>query len=367
MADPVAWLVGLIGGWFSVQDDKEVDVEISPISLVHSSAKHRPQSFEEFVGNRQVVERLSLAVRAARKESRALPHVMLYGQPGLGKTTLAYIIANEMGAALKEVTGSTIRNQTDLYKLLLDIDFMADTQPTVLMIDECADITKAQNLPETVWFPLLEDFQFFHSLKSKSFVYKDKLWSVVDDKAIMRPFTVIGATTDPGQLTDAFRDRFPITAVLYPYKLEDLAKIIEYHAKKRGFKVENDAIIELSKRVRGNARTAVNYLLACRDRAVVEEAGMTKALVERQMQLQGVDEEGLMLDDVRVLMALHQNPRGLGLANLAGTANMRKTTITEIVEPFLKQKGYMAVTSRRVITDAGVECLRRKGLIDSES
>jgi Holliday junction DNA helicase RuvB len=368
MLNAIEWLGGFVSYWFNTEkepikqnidqdhQDEGLDEQEplqeppTPIELKAETKQTGPLSFSSFIGNESVVERLQLAIKAAQKENRVLPHILLYGQPGLGKTTLAKIIAKEIGKHLVEITGSTIKNQADLFKILMEID----ATDGILFVDEVADINKAKELPETSWLPLLQDFIFLHNLQDKTITYNSKEYAITTSKAIMRPFTIIGATTDPGDLTDAFRERFPITCVLYPYSVKDLEDIIKLHSEIRKIKISKDAISSLATRVRDNPRIAVNYLRNCNDRAIVEnDYIINKDIVLKQMSSQGVDEIGITREDIMVLKVLAEHPKGLGVKSLAGIANLRSSTIENIIEPFLKRLNFMKTTHRRFITEKG--------------
>lgn len=234
------------------------------------SISTRPKLFDAFVGNANVVERLKYAVKSAQIQNKILPHILLYGNPGLGKTTLANIIAKETGAGLYECTGSTITNQLELFKVLIQVDAIINSgKPAILFIDEIHDILNS-GLPETVWYPILEDFKFMHNLKDRIFKCGGRKLLVGTETAILKPFTVIGATTEPGNLIDALRDRFPIQCVLESYNIKDLEHIIRLHAEMRRIKIDDEAVNAIAVRSRSNARTAINFLLKCNDIAIVE-------------------------------------------------------------------------------------------------
>lgn len=357
MIDIGSWLIGLLGGWLSTESEAITVEPPEPLILEHKQPKS-PLSFSSFVGNKETVGCLQLAIKASQKENKVLPHILIYGQPGLGKTTLAKIIAEEMNKELIEITGSTIKSQADLLKILMDID----RSDGILFIDEIHSISKSKDLSEDSWLPLLQDFIFLHNLKDKNILFDDKNYLVASNKATSRPFTVIGATTDPGDLTDAFRERFPINCVLYPYNSKDLEKIIGVHAEMKEVKISKDAIVELAKRSRANPRIAINQLRNCYDRAVVENDYMIdKNVVLKQMKAMGINNIGMTRDDISVLKALFNNSKGLGVKSLAGVANLRQSTIENMVEPFLKREGFMITTHRRFITDKGKKYLKDNG------
>ena len=353
-----SFLAGLFGGWAeetsAIEEPKLMELKAN----TQISGQLSIYTFT-YNYNNAVVENLELAIKAAQKENRVLPHILLYGQPGLGKTTLAKIVAKETNQHLVEITGSTIKNQTDLFKILIELD----KTNGILFIDEIHSVVKAKELPDDSWLPLLQDFIFLHNLQDKTILHDNTTYTIDSNKAIMRPFTIIGATTDPGDLTDAFRERFPITCILYPYTNQDIQDIITLHSELRKIKINKGAIKSLSTRARDNPRIAINYLRNCNDRAIVEnDYVIDEKVVIKQMKSQGINDDGINRDDLSVLKVLAEHPKGLGVKSLAGTANVRKSTVEDIIEPWLKRKGLMETTSRRFITEKGRKYLEKNEL-----
>lgn len=353
------WLVGFIGGiWSTLFDKEQKENDTMPYFSAlkpkeRKSTVFRPEKFDQFVGNTEAVARLSLSVGAAQKLGRPLPHILLYGNPGLGKTTLANIVAKEMGSNFISITGSTVATEYDLFKMLYKLDGMINP---ILFIDEIHQIGK--NFPETVWYPILEDFILYHNLEGKTFNTDNNVFIISGNTIQMKPFTIIGATTDPAMLEDAFRDRFQIALMLKEYTKEDIIQVITYHANARDIPITNIALNSLANRVRGNPRRALSYLLACYDRMIVKDnEAITEAIVKEQMDSQHVDNMGLTDTDIQILEALYENEKGLGIANLAGTCGIKKKTLEEMIEPYLKQKKLIKTTHRRFITELGKEVL----------
>ena len=263
----IEWLVGLVGGWFGqkpkinepesepgfdpfdVPEDPMIEKEVQRILAqkipdlpqIRKNSGVRPRTFDDFVGNKEVVERLKIAIISAVKRNVPLPHILLYGTQGCGKTTLSNIIAREFGFKLKSITGSTIQSQENILSLLTEIDEeQKKGSNMVLFIDEVHDLP-SKDAPESLWLPLMEDFMFYCNDKK--------------DTTFIKPFTIIGATTDPGTLSAPLRDRFPIHCTLRVYTPEELALIIQRATGRLSIKIDENALIELGKRARGNPRT----------------------------------------------------------------------------------------------------------------
>jgi len=376
----LGYITGLVGGWFApnrnvqtleepTQQNEEPTIEEPVQPKAQASSRNvdtlRPKNFSDFIGeaNRNVVERLELAVASAVKRNATLNHILLYGNQGLGKTTLSKIIATEAGAEIVTVTGSTLLRQQDILLTLCKVEQLASNgKPVVLFIDEIHDL-RSKDAPETLWYPILEEFTFYHNLEGTQLKMDGNTYSVSGSVVKMKPFTVIGATTDPGKLSPPLRDRFQINCSLKAYSIRDLKDILLKYAHRAQINVEREAFWEVARRGRGNPRISINLLLACYDRAVVKSSGkILSSTVLKQMSSDGIDEEGLLYTDIAVLTALKAHPKGLGLGNLASSCGIRKQTIEEMVEPVLKLRGYMMTTHKRFITESGVKLLEKKGM-----
>jgi Holliday junction DNA helicase RuvB len=345
-----------------VLPEPEEEPEEEPEVLTRNPAS-RPQSWATFVGssNQNTVDRLKMAIAAAEEEQRMLPHILLYGGPGLGKTTLARILSKETDSVLIETIGSSISKQQDIYSLFMDIEnIQAQGKHAILFIDEIHDIAKG-NAPETLWFPILEEYRFFHNLRNTKLIYDGNKYLVMDSVCELEPFTIIGATTDPGELSAPMRERFTISCYLNPYTVEDLQEILKRYSGRNDIKLEEKAARSLAMRARGTPRTAINLLMACQDRAVMSKTPITETVVNEQMAADDIDEEGLTRLDMKVLEALSKMPsKGLGISNLSGASGIKNSTIVEMVEPLLKQRGYMETTHKRFITTKGLKLLQKK-------
>jgi len=324
----------------------------------------RPQKLIEFQGtsNTDVVERLQIAIASAKERKVALDHVLLYGGAGLGKTTLANIIANEMNAKLIVRTGGSITKQSDLFIVLYEIDSLQDEgKEAILFFDEIHKLS-VESMPSEMFFSLLEDFIFYSSLSGKKIMLNGEE-CIVTNNALRtdHPFTIIGATTAPGLLEKPLRERFTIHCYLKTYSAQDLTQIVKFNAEKENIKISEEAMLEIAKRARGTPRIVISFLHACRDRAIFKRSAEIDAkIVEEEMKLQGIENDGLTVLDLEILQALADNPKGLGIKTLAGVCNVDSTTLQEMVFPFLSSAKLVKTTSKRFITSLGLERLRQK-------
>ena len=303
----------------------------------------RPRSFEEYVGQHQAVGSLRVSVEAARQRGECVDHVLLYGPPGLGKTTLAGIIANEMGTTLVTTAGPAIERGGDLVGLISNL-----AEKDVFFIDE---IHRLPRVVEELLYPAMEDF-------AVNFVM-EKGMHARSIKHRLAPFTLVGATTRPGMLSAPLRERFGIFHHLDFYSDDELARIVTRSATILEAKIEPAGASEISRRSRGTPRIANRLLRRVRDYAQVKADGViTHAVARDALQREGVDARGLDKLDRRFLEAIVDVYGGgpVGLEAVAATINDDAETLSEIVEPYLLKIGFIArePRGRRVTREAYV-------------
>ena len=337
---------------------------------------YRPQTFEDFIGNDAATRRVRIAVEAAQREHRMPPHMLLWGSAGVGKTTLATIVARALDAHVHTMTGGMLDDEAGLLRLLLG--FAAQQQAgrrIVLVIDEVHGLA-ASRIPQEAWFPLLEDFTFFHAQQGSLLEFEaggcalcppetgPHHHEVLDSVLRLAPFTVIGMTTDPSDLATPLRDRFGLSVRLSEYTPEELAQVIRLHAQHRlGLALEAPITAAIAGRARGNPRIGISLLRECHDRAVVDGEALSEAVVERQASLMGLRADGMTEEDLRYLQALAANPKGLSLLSLASLLRSSAATLELMVEPWMKYRQYVLVTNRRHVQPAGKAYLASLGLL----
>ena len=293
----------------------------------------RPTSFDEYIGQTKVKESLSVYIQAAKSRKESLDHVLLYGPPGLGKTTLSHIIANELGSQFKVTSGPAIEHAADLAAILTNLN-----QNDVLFIDEIHRLNKTV---EEILYPAMEDFAL-------DFIV-GKGPSARNMRLKIKPFTLIGATTRAGMLTNPLRDRFGVICRLELYSTKELSIIINRSAKILGIKIDKDASIEIAKRSRGTPRIANRLLKRVRDYAqVLGQGHVTKEIANKTLQIMEIDDLGLDTIDRKIMMSIINKFGGgpVGLDTLAATISEDATTIEDVYEPYLLQLGFISRTPR---------------------
>ena len=298
----------------------------------------RPKGLDEYIGQSKAREQLEIFIGAARMRGEAMDHVLLFGPPGLGKTTLSHIIANELGVNLRSTSGPVLEKPKDLAAILTNLE-----KNDVLFIDE---IHRLSPVVEEILYPALEDYQIDIMIGDGPAARSIKLE--------LQPFTLIGATTRAGMLTNPLRDRFGIVARLEFYSAEELARIVHRSARLLDVPLDADGGIEIARRSRGTPRIANRLLRRVRDFADVKGSGaITKPLADRALAMLDVDLHGLDVMDRKLLEAvIHRFDGGpVGLDSVAASIGEERDTIEDVIEPFLIQQGFLQRTPRgRVAT-----------------
>ena len=305
----------------------------------------RPETIEEYVGQNDVKDNIKVFIEAAKMRNEPLDHVLLYGPPGLGKTTLSFIIAHELGVNIKTASGPSIEKAGDLAAVLSSLE-----PGDVLFIDE---IHRMPRYIEEILYPAMEDYSL------------DIIVGTDENSRNIRidlpPFTLVGATTRSGDISAPLRDRFGITAKLEFYTVEELTKIVKRTAKVLNVKIDNDAAVELAKRSRGTPRIANRLFKRVRDFALVEGNGnIDMDITDLALKRLKVDDLGLNNTDHELLLAIINKFNGgpVGVEALSSSIGEEVTTIEDVYEPYLLQIGLLKRTSRgRVVTPKAYEIL----------
>ena len=308
----------------------------------------RPRRLDEYIGQEQVRRSLAIFIQAALGRREPLDHVLFHGFPGLGKTTLSYIIANEMGAGIKMTSGPVIEKQGDLAAILTSLQ-----EGDVLFIDE---IHRLNHAVEEILYPAMEDYQLDLIIGQGPGARSVKM--------DLPRFTLVGATTRTGLLTPPLRDRFGVVLRLEFYSPEELVSIVERSSRILGLKIDRSGALELGRRSRGTPRIANRLLRRVRDFAEVGGHLVVDSMVaDEALNLLGVDQFGLDDMDRRILLAIIDKFEGgpIGLETLATVVCEEKNTLEDVYEPFLIQSGFLKRTPRgRVATAGAYEHFRRK-------
>jgi len=325
-----------------IPPDRDMDSAVAPQETVYET-KLRPNTFDDYTGQEQIKQNLHISISAAKMRKEPLDHVLFYGPPGLGKTTLAHIIASEMGSNLKTTSGPVIEKSGDLAALLTNL------QPDdILFIDEIHRLPKQI---EEILYPAMEDYQLDIMIGQGP--------SARSIKLELPPFTLVGATTRAGSLTSPLRDRFGVVHRLDFYSAEDLSTILHRSAKILDVEMSESGCQEISRRSRGTPRIANRLLRRVRDYAQVKGDGIINPdIADKALALMEVDHAGLDKMDHKLLLTLIDQFKGgpVGVESLAASIHEERETIEDVYEPYLLQMGFLHRTPRgRVATALAYE------------
>ena len=305
----------------------------------------RPETIDEYIGQKDVKENIKVFVEAAKMRNESLDHVLLYGPPGLGKTTLAYIIANELGTHLKTASGPSIEKSGDLAAVLSTLE-----KGDVLFIDE---IHRMPRFIEEILYPAMEDFTLDIIVGQEG--------NTRNIKIDLPPFTLVGATTRAGDLSAPLRDRFGIISKLQYYTIDELQEIVKRTSRVLNIEIDEEAARELASRSRGTPRIANRLFKRVRDFAIVEGKDVIdKEIIDKALKRLKVDDMGLDETDHELLLAIIEKFNGgpVGVEAVASAIGEEVTTIEDVYEPYLLQTGLLKRTSRgRVVTPKAYEVL----------
>jgi Holliday junction DNA helicase RuvB len=312
---------------------------------------YNPETLSEFIGQADVLAQVAQAMAAAKIRGTALPHILLTGPRGTGKTTLAKLIAGEMGQPLVITVPSALANNEDLFRLFKDN--LHKEEPSIFFIDEAHRL--GIKIEEDLYLPM-ENGTFIRQGEYRG-------------GYTMSPFTILAATTLPGKISEPLRDRFGLTLHMGKYTVDDMTKIIHQASVKHGIKITADATMEIAQRSRFNPRIANNLVERCNDYAIVNATnGINESVAKAAFIILNLDNQGLNNTDRKYLAYLYEANRPIGVQSLVPVLNLDKDTIAGMVEPYLLELGYVSLTTRgRTITQKGMAYVEFISTKDGES
>lgn len=357
----------------NIYEQRQADWRAGQNTPSTQMAQVRPQTWDGIIGNARAIDQIRESILAAKKQGRPLPHTLIFGPPGTGKTTIAQMIARDMGGRLIATTASTLEVPADAVRLLWQINkgYAMTGTGSIAFIDEIHMLGQAkgrQSIDQEQMFTLLEDWVLYTNLLGKKVQDADdgRLYTITGNDIPVVPFTALGATTEPGMLSQPLMRRFLIQIELDPYTEDEVATILRGSAQRLGYPITDAASAALAKFSRRNPGTALSLLTAANARAIATDREITEEIAQEVIERQRLYPQGLTWTDVRVLRLLYdRTPRGVGLAEICRALNISQSQFSGMIEPYLRQLDFMETLARRVIKPAGMRYLASIGQLDT--